>query len=163
MNLVVMIVCAVLLVAAALITLFRVERGPSMLDRIVALDVLVAALIGCLALVSLWFGRTDLVLVLTVLALVGFVGSVTLARFAAVEPEDEARILTPREAAEADARERFDDEVRERLEREHHGHDQHPPATEGTATEDGADGAGADAGRRDGGSDGPGETGEGQR
>jgi len=119
MSPVVMIVCAVLLVAAALITLFRVERGPSMLDRIVALDVLVAALIGCLALVSLWFGRTDLVLVLTVLALVGFVGSVTLARFAAVEPEDEGRILTPREAAEADARERFEDEIRDRLEREH--------------------------------------------
>src|SRR5699024_12611313 len=101
------------------IALCRGERGRGMLDRIVALDVLVAALIGCLALVSLWFGRTDLVLVLTVLALVGFVGSVTLARFAAVEPEDEGRILTPREAAEADARARFEDEIRDRLEREH--------------------------------------------
>lgn len=118
MSPIVMVICAALLMAAALITLLRVERGPSMLDRIVALDVLVAALIGCLALVSLWFERSDLVLVLTVLALVGFVGSVTLARFAAVEPEDGRRILTPREAAEADARERFEDEIRDRLEQE---------------------------------------------
>src|SRR5699024_12586101 len=72
-----------------------------------ALDVLVSCLMGCLALVSLWFGRTDLVLLLTVLALVGFVGSVTLARFAAAEPEAEGRILTAQEAAEAEARARF--------------------------------------------------------
>ncbi len=109
MSPVVMAICAALLVPAAMITLFRVERGPSMLDRIVALDVLVSCLMGCLALVSLWFGRTDLVLLLTVLALVGFVGSVTLARFAAAEPEAESRILTAQEAAEADARARFED------------------------------------------------------
>lgn len=109
MSPIVMGICAALLVPAALITLFRVERGPSMLDRIVALDVLVSALIGSLALVSLWFGRTDLVLLLTVLALVGFVGSVTLARFAATEPETEARILTAQEAAEAEARARYED------------------------------------------------------
>ena len=109
MSPVVIAVCAALLIAAAVITLFRVERGPSMLDRIVALDVLVSALIGSLALVSLWFGRTDLVLVLTVLALVGFVGSVTLARFAAAEPEAESRIITVAEAAERDARARQED------------------------------------------------------
>lgn len=109
MSPVVMAICAVFLISAALITLFRVERGPSMLDRIVALEVLVSALIGCLALVSLWFGRSDLVLVLTVLALVGFIGSVTLARFAAAEPETESRILTPQEAAERDARNRRED------------------------------------------------------
>ena len=109
MSPIVMAVCAALLVPAAIIALFRVQRGPSMLDRIVALDVLVSCLIGCLALVSLWFGRTDLVLLLTVLALVGFVGSVTLARFAAAEPETEARILTAQEAAEAEARARFED------------------------------------------------------
>ncbi|SEE66920.1 monovalent cation/H+ antiporter complex subunit F [Ruania alba] len=106
MSPIVMVICGVLLTAAALIVVGRVERGPSMLDRVVALDVLVAVLIGSIALVSLWFGREDLVLVLTVLALVGFVGSVTLARFAAAEPEEERRILTPSEVAEADARER---------------------------------------------------------
>ncbi|UFU06177.1 monovalent cation/H+ antiporter complex subunit F [Ruania halotolerans] len=106
MSPIVMVICGVLLTVSAVIVVGRIERGPSMLDRVVGLDVLVAVMIGCLALVSLWFGREDLVLVLTVLALVGFVGSVTLARFAAAEPEDERRILTPAEAAKADERER---------------------------------------------------------
>lgn len=147
MNPVVMIICAALLVAAAVITLFRVERGPSMLDRIVALDVLVSCLIGGLALVSLWSGRTDLVLVLTVLALVGFVGSVTLARFAAVEPEDERRILTPREAAVADARERFEDEIRDRLEDGDGGRDRAGDGGhDGEAGDGGHDGGQSEAG-----------------
>lgn len=38
--------------------------------------------------------RPDVVPVLVVLTLVGFVGSVSIARFAAVESADEARILT---------------------------------------------------------------------
>lgn len=103
MSPVVMVVSAVLLTAAALTILTRIERGPSMLDRIVALDVLIATIIGCLAMVSAWTGRTDLVPVLVVLALVGFVGSVTLARFAAAEPEDERRILTREEIVAAEA------------------------------------------------------------
>lgn len=103
MSPVVMVVSAVLLTAAALTILTRIERGPSMLDRIVALDVLIATIIGCLAMVSAWTGRTDLVPVLVVLALVGFVGSVTLARFAASEPEDERRILTREEIVAAEA------------------------------------------------------------
>ncbi len=110
MSPVVMAVCAALLTAAAVVTLYRVEKGPSMLDRVVALDVLVSTLIGCLALVSLWFGREDLVLVLMGLALVGFVGAVTLARFAASEPEEERRILTEAEAAAAEAAELEDEE-----------------------------------------------------
>ena len=103
MSPVVMVVSAVLLTAAALTILTRIDRGPSMLDRIVALDVLIATIIGCLAMVSAWTGRTDLVPVLVVLALVGFVGSVTLARFAASEPEDERRILTREEIVAAEA------------------------------------------------------------
>ncbi|UFU02762.1 monovalent cation/H+ antiporter complex subunit F [Ruania suaedae] len=99
-------ICGVLLTVAAVLVVIRVERGPSMLDRVIALDVLVAVLVACLSLVAIWYGREDVVLVLTVFALVGFVGSVTLARFAAVEPEDERRILTPAEVAEVEARER---------------------------------------------------------
>ncbi|MBZ2198795.1 monovalent cation/H+ antiporter complex subunit F [Occultella gossypii] len=104
MSVGVLITCGVLLTAAAILAMSRVERGPSMLDRIVAIDVMVAAIIGCLAILSAWSGRVDLVPVLMVLALVGFVGSVTLARFAAAEPDEERRILTPEEIAEADAK-----------------------------------------------------------
>lgn len=86
MSPVVFIICGVLLTAAALITLIRAERGPSTLDRIIALDVLVGVIMATLAIYSAWTRRSDLVVVLVVLASVGFVGSVTLARFAAADP-----------------------------------------------------------------------------
>lgn len=95
--------CLILAVSAVLIVV-RIERGPSMLDRTISLDMLVSIVIAALALWSGATGRTDLVNVLVVLALVGFVGSVTLARFVAVEPEDEGRILTPEEVRAHDAR-----------------------------------------------------------
>src|SRR5699024_5981979 len=83
---IVMVICGVLLTAAALTTLVRAERGPSTLDRIVSIDGLVAVVIAMLTIYSAWTGRQDLVVILVVLASVGFVGSVTLARFAAADP-----------------------------------------------------------------------------
>ncbi len=103
-----------MLFAAALLIVLRIEKGPAMLDRTIALDMLVGVVMAGLAIWSAATGRTDLVNVLVVLALVGFVGSVTLARFVAVEPEDEGRILTPEEARERDAG------ATDALEREHH-------------------------------------------
>lgn len=93
-----------MLAAAALLIVVRIERGPSMLDRTIGLDMLVSVVVAALALWSGATGRTDLVNVLVVLTLVGFVGSVTLARFVAVEPEDEGRILTPEEVRAHDDR-----------------------------------------------------------
>src|SRR5699024_8736068 len=96
-------ICGILVVTAVMVAVFRVERGPSMLDRIVALDVVIAALIGTTALWSAATGRVDLVPLLTVMAIVGFVASVTLARFAAAEPEDEGRILSESELQRLEA------------------------------------------------------------
>lgn len=86
MSPVVLIICGVILTAAALTVLVRAERGPSTLDRIVSIDGLVAVVIATLAILSAWTRRTDLVVILVVLASVGFVGSVTLSRFAAADP-----------------------------------------------------------------------------
>lgn len=100
---VVAIVCGVMLVAAAILSLVRAERGPSMLDRTVALDVFVTALVGGIVLESAVSGRIDTLPILVVLSLVGFVGSVTIARFAAVEPEGEGRVRTAEEIAQEEA------------------------------------------------------------
>lgn len=113
MSPVVLWICAAMLTAAVVLVIIRVERGPAMLDRTVSLDMLVGILVAALALWSAATGRTDLVNVLVVLSLVGFVGSVTLARFVAVEPEDEGRILTPEEVQANDRR------TEAALEREH--------------------------------------------
>lgn len=104
MSPVVLWVGGLMLAAAALLIVVRIERGPSMLDRTIGLDMLVSVVVAALALWSGATGRTDLVNVLVVLTLVGFVGSVTLARFVAVEPEDEGRILTPEEVRAHDDR-----------------------------------------------------------
>ena len=100
---VVAIICGTMLVAAAILSLVRAERGPSMLDRTVALDVFVTVLVGGIVLESAVSGRLDTLPILVVLSLVGFVGSVTIARFAAVEPEGEGRVRTAEEIAQEEA------------------------------------------------------------
>jgi multicomponent Na+:H+ antiporter subunit F len=75
------IIAAVLLVGAATATMYRLLAGPSTLDRLVALDTLVAVTmcaIGTWAAVSL---DTTVTYSLTALALISFVGSVSVARF----------------------------------------------------------------------------------
>jgi multicomponent Na+:H+ antiporter subunit F len=95
----VIVVCAVLLTIGGGCAVVRAERGPSMLDRTVALDIVVTTMIAAGALYAAVERRTDIVPILVVLSLVGFVGSVTIARFAAVEPEGEGRVRTPEEVA----------------------------------------------------------------
>ena len=117
---VVVLVSTVLLVVAALLTLVRTERGPTMLDRTVALDVMTSLLVMGVALHAAWTRRTDTVPLLVALALVGFVASVTIARFAAVEPEGEGRVLTREEVAELAAQRRAEEAAAEGDD-EHHG------------------------------------------
>ncbi len=74
-------IAAVMLVAAAAITVFRLLAGPGTLDRLVALDTFVAVTmcgIGTWAAYSL---DTTATYSLTALALITFVGSVSVARF----------------------------------------------------------------------------------
>ncbi|GAA4427525.1 hypothetical protein GCM10023169_27660 [Georgenia halophila] len=98
---VVLVVSFSLLGVAVLVALVRMEKGPTMFDRVASLDVVTVTVLGGCALMTARTGRTDLVPVLAVLAVVGFVGSVALARFAAVEAPEEARILSKEEVARA--------------------------------------------------------------
>lgn len=119
---VVALVCAVLLTVGAVLTLIRAEKGPSILDRAVALDVLTGVLVSAVAVEAAWSRRIDTVPILVVVALVGFVASVTIARFAAVEPEGEGRILTRQELAALEAeRIAAEDAERKNVDEEHHG------------------------------------------
>ncbi|RKS07301.1 multisubunit sodium/proton antiporter MrpF subunit [Nocardiopsis sp. Huas11] len=91
------IAIAVLLGAAALLSMARMLVGPSILDRALSLDVLVAsALTGLGAYAAL--NRDPTVLpVLLVLSLVGFVGSVSVSKFVARRHEDALRERVPSE------------------------------------------------------------------
>ncbi len=78
---VVLIICLSALAAAAVLLVIRIALGPTMMDRVVALDVLVAALICSLGVEAAVNRHATTLPILVVLSLVGFVGSVSMARF----------------------------------------------------------------------------------
>ncbi|PWF26160.1 monovalent cation/H+ antiporter complex subunit F [Ancrocorticia populi] len=87
-------ICGVLLSAAAVAVLFRIERGPSTLDRMVGVDVMTSVMLGALALLVAYTRRADLLAVFVVVSVVGFLGSVAVARAARPEDPGKRRILT---------------------------------------------------------------------
>lgn len=77
--------CAVvLLLAAGVLLLVRIARGPSMLDRALALDVCAALIIAGLGAESASSRAPYYFPIMLVLALLCFTGSVAIARFIAV-------------------------------------------------------------------------------
>ncbi|MFO7298592.1 MAG: monovalent cation/H+ antiporter complex subunit F [Actinomycetes bacterium] len=93
------LISGAMLAVGAILTVIRVEKGPTTLDRIVALDIVSNVLIIAVALDAAVNLRTETVPILAALALVGFISSVTVARYVSVEPEDARRIKTPEEVA----------------------------------------------------------------
>ncbi|WP_432494040.1 monovalent cation/H+ antiporter complex subunit F [Kineococcus auxinigenes] len=70
-----------LLGLAAVLVAVRLVRGPTTLDRAAAVDVFVAILLCGVAVVAADRGSTAYLPVLLVLSLLGFAGSVAVARF----------------------------------------------------------------------------------
>lgn len=71
---------AVMLALAGLLVLVRLVRGPTTLDRVVATDMLLAILLCGLATLAAVRADVTLTAVLLVGTLLGFVGSVAVAR-----------------------------------------------------------------------------------
>ncbi len=69
------------LVLSALLCLARLARGPSLADRVVALDALVLVVVSGVGVHAVRTGDGTYLDVLVVVALLGFVGTVTVARF----------------------------------------------------------------------------------
>lgn len=70
-----------LLGIGALLTLVRLVRGPSIADRVVATDLLLTYLVLGAAVHSARVGRGEYLEVMLVVAVAGFVGTSTVARF----------------------------------------------------------------------------------
>ncbi|ORA37298.1 monovalent cation/H+ antiporter complex subunit F [Mycobacterium aquaticum] len=75
------IIAAVMLSAAAATTMFRLLAGPTTLDRLVALDTLVAVTMCAIGTWAAFSLDSTVTYSLTALALITFVGSVSVARF----------------------------------------------------------------------------------
>lgn len=71
----------VILSIAFLATVFKVIKGPTLPDRILALDMLVASAIGFIAVIGIKTGFTLYLDIAITLGLVGFLATVAFARF----------------------------------------------------------------------------------
>ncbi|MGV9860746.1 monovalent cation/H+ antiporter complex subunit F [Gordonia sp. NPDC003425] len=69
------------LLVAAVLTTTRILMGPSTLDRVVALDTLIALAMCGLAVWAAYSRDTTVVPAIVALSLVSFVGSIAIARF----------------------------------------------------------------------------------
>ncbi|WP_370655316.1 monovalent cation/H+ antiporter complex subunit F [Microbacterium terrisoli] len=78
-----MVVIAAVFAAAALVTLWRIVRGPSILDRAVAADVLLTEVMCVLGADMVFNHHTRTLPVLLIIAAVGVFGSIAIARFVA--------------------------------------------------------------------------------
>lgn len=70
-----------LLVLGALLAFLRLVRGPSAPDRVVALDVIAALVIGMIAVYSVLTSEPHLLRVAAALALISFLGTIAVARY----------------------------------------------------------------------------------
>jgi len=77
----VLAVAAVLLVIGFFITTWRLVIGPNSLDRVVAMDGIVASIQCALATYICWTLDTTVVNAMVVVAMLGFIGSLSVARF----------------------------------------------------------------------------------
>ena len=75
------VIAAVMLTTAAVLTMYRLLAGRSTLDRLVALDALVAVTMCAIGTWAAYSRDTTVTYGLTALALISFVGSVSVARF----------------------------------------------------------------------------------
>jgi multicomponent Na+:H+ antiporter subunit F len=79
----VLAVTAAILSLAAAGAIIRIARGPSLLDRVLASDVLLAILGAALCVDMAVNRHLNNLMLLVALSIIGFIGSVTVARFVA--------------------------------------------------------------------------------
>ena len=71
-----------LVFAAVAMALWRLAKGPTLPDRVVALDMMTVAIVAFCGLAAIRTGEVAFLDVALVLALIGFLATVALARFA---------------------------------------------------------------------------------
>jgi len=87
-----------------LVTIYRIVKGPTLPDRILGLDMLVAIAIGFIAVIGIKTGYTLYVDVAIALGLVGFLATVAFARFVLSRGKTEDDILQEAREAASEAR-----------------------------------------------------------
>ncbi len=78
---IVLFVCATMLATAGLMCLARLVYGPTLADRVIALDALLIVFVVAIGVWTASTGRGTYIEALLVVALVAFIGTTTVARF----------------------------------------------------------------------------------
>ena len=78
---VVLWICGTILSIAAFLTIIRLIKGPSILERVIATDVLLLIVSAALCIEMTVNKHTNNLVFVVLACLVGFIGSVTVARF----------------------------------------------------------------------------------
>ena len=94
MSPVALVAGGVLSISAAL-ALVRIVRGPSVLDRAVGVEVLVSTIVCALGVEAATTRHTATLPLLISLSLVGFIGSVSVARFVARDRDEDPTVDPP--------------------------------------------------------------------
>lgn len=79
-TLILVVVLPLLIIAVAL-TAIRMLRGPTLPDRVIALDLLATIGIGCIAACAIAFDQPAILDVATVIALIAFLGTIAFAYY----------------------------------------------------------------------------------
>lgn len=92
-----------LLSIAFILTVVRVIKGPTLPDRILALDMLAAAALGFIAVIGIKTGYTLYVDIAIALGLVGFLATVAFARFVLTRGQTEDERQETRKGSKSNA------------------------------------------------------------
>jgi len=74
-------ITSIIFLAAIVPIIYRIVRGPTVFDRIVALDLFAGICLGIIVALAIRFDQPVFLEVAFVIALVGFLGTVALARY----------------------------------------------------------------------------------
>lgn len=85
------LICLAMLGLSGILCLVRIVRGPTILDRTVATDVFISSAAGGLGVEAALNQHNTTLPILVALALIGFLGSVSIARFVTSEDSREER------------------------------------------------------------------------
>ncbi|HAB18772.1 MAG TPA: monovalent cation/H+ antiporter complex subunit F [Verrucomicrobiota bacterium] len=69
------------LAVSVLLGLWRLVRGPSVLNRLLAFDIVTVSVVGWMALLSIYWRTTDYLELILVFTLLGFVSTVALTQY----------------------------------------------------------------------------------
>jgi len=85
------VAAGVLFTAAALLALYRIVRGPSLLDRVIASDVLLTTLILVLGMEMVLNSHTRTIPMMVVLAATAVFGTIAVARYVSKQDKPDAQ------------------------------------------------------------------------